>query len=469
MHFQESKKLGDILVVSVTPNKYVKKGPNRPVLDIKERMQIISAVGCVDFVVENFKAEATSIIKLIKPNVYSKGFDYKDSKDDFTGKILDEKKSVQKIGGKINYTKSKLFSSSKLINDLAINLDKNQKKFLIKTKTKLQSSKISFDRHLDSLKKLKVLIIGEAIIDKYVFCEAVGKSGKEPMLVMRDIKSQKYIGGSLAIAKNISSFCQKVSVLTYLGSRKNELKFIKNNLPKNIKLDYVVKENSPTILKTRYIEHINSTKLFGVYSIGDDRISKRNEVALLKKLKTSIKKYDVVIVSDYSHGLITKKISKFIVENSKFLSVNAQLNAANLGYHTLTKYSLTDLLIINENELRHEMRDKESNLDILMAKLSKKIRTKYIVVTSGSDGAKLFVSKDKKIINCPAFTYDTVDKVGAGDALLSFLSLSIRNKVSLELTMLIASLAAAENVKNMANSKFITNVEMKKFLQSYLK
>ena len=71
----------------------------------------------------------------------------------------------------------------------------------------------------------------------------------------------------------------------------------------------------------------------------------------------------ISFVKSISGFELTKKISKFIVENSKFLSVNAQLNAANLGYHTLTKYSLTDLLIINENELRHEMRDKESNLE----------------------------------------------------------------------------------------------------------
>ena len=57
-----------------------------------------------------------------------------------------------------------------------------------------------------------------------------------------------------------------------------------------------------------------------------------------------------------------------------------------------------------------------------MAKLSKKIRTKYIVVTSGSDGAKLFVSKDKKIINCPAFTYDIINKVGAGDVTIFLVS-----------------------------------------------
>ena len=469
MHFQESKNLGDILIVSLTPDKYVLKGPNRPIMNLKERMEVISQLECVDYVVENFKPDAATIINDIRPDIYSKGSDYKKDKDDYTGKIIDEKKSIQKVGGKIYFTKSRLFSSSKIINDLSINLNDKQKQYLKLTKSKISSSNISFEKNIEDLKELKVLIIGEAIIDKYIFCEALGKSGKEPMLVMRDLESQKFLGGTLAIAKNISSFCKKVSVLTYLGSEKSEIKFMKKNLPKNVELNYVIKENSPSILKTRYIEQINSTKLFGVYSIGDDLISKKTEKHLLNKLKKNIKKFDLVIVSDYGHGLITDKLRAYIMKNSKFLSVNAQLNAANIGYHTIAKYKNSDLLIINENELRHEMRDKENNLDTLMMNLTKKIKTRFLVVTSGKDGSKILNTKNKNIINCPAFTHVAKDKVGAGDTFLSILSLCIKKNMVLELSMLISSLGAAENVKNIANSKYVSNIEMKKFLKSYLK
>ena len=61
------------------------------------------------------------------------------------------------------------------------------------------------------------------------------------------------------------------------------------------------------------------------------------------------------------------------------------------------------------------------------------------------------------------------DKVGAGDTFLSMLSLCIKKNMVLELSMLISSLGAAENVKNIANSKYVSNIEMKKFLKSYLK
>ena len=75
------------------------------------------------------------------------------------------------------------------------------------------SKKFSFEDikkiFLDFL-SIKVLVIGETIIDKYVFCEALGKSGKEPMLALREIKTEQYYGGSLAISNHLSDFCKSI-------------------------------------------------------------------------------------------------------------------------------------------------------------------------------------------------------------------------------------------------------------------
>ena len=75
-------------------------------------------------------------------------------------------------------------------------------------------------------------------------------------------------------------------------------------------------------------------------------------------IEKEIKKYDIVIVSDYGHGLITKKLAKLLCKNSKYLALNAQSNASNIGYHTIQKYKNVDCVVMNETELRHELRDK---------------------------------------------------------------------------------------------------------------
>ena len=91
--------------------------------------------------------------------------------------------------------------------------------------------------------------------------------------------------------------------------------------------------------------------------------------------------HDMVIVSDYGHGFISKEISKQISKQSIFSSLNAQINASNIGYHTMNNYRDIDCTIINESELRLELRDRESNIETLMKKLAKTLQIKTLVVT----------------------------------------------------------------------------------------
>ena len=121
--------------------------------------------------------------------------------------------------------------------------------------------------------------------------------------------------------------------------KNNELKFIKKSLQKHIKTIFLKKDKSPTIIKKRYLDEINHNKVLGVYSINDENLSKDNEDDLLNKLKKIIKKFDVVVVTDYGHGMITSKVANYICKNSKYLAVNSQINASNMGYQNLNKYN----------------------------------------------------------------------------------------------------------------------------------
>ena len=220
-HFNEAKSLGDILIVTVTPDKYVGKGLNRPVFTLSNRMESIAALKNVDYVVPNLSANAVQPIKILKPNIYCKGKDYKNHDSDITGQIKEELKAIKSIKGKIFYTKTELFSSSKIINASGLNLSKEQKVFLNKIKTnKNFDSDNKILNAMNSFSNLKILIIGETMIDEYVFCEALGKLGKEPVLVLRDINKERYIGGTAAIARNLSSFCKKITLLTNIGEKK---------------------------------------------------------------------------------------------------------------------------------------------------------------------------------------------------------------------------------------------------------
>ena len=107
-----------------------------------------------------------------------------------------------------------------------------------------------------------------------------------------------------------------------------------------------------------------------------------------------------------------------IIRKSRFASVNAQINAANLRYHSIAKYQNIDCVVINEAELRHELRERNKDLDILMNDFSDQIGANLVAVTQGSSGVKLNIQDTKEVIHCPAFASTIVDKVGSGDAML---------------------------------------------------
>lgn len=465
-HFDEAKKMGDILVVSITKDQFVNKGPGRPAFGTSLRLQAIAALESVDFVVANDWPSAEEIIRLIKPNIYCKGPDYKDHSEDLTGKISAEEEAVKFVGGEIAYTDDLTFSSSNLLNKYGDIHSQDQEAFIKEIASNETFKSIS--NKIDSLKDLKVLIIGEAIIDQYVFCEALGKSGKEPVLVLRDLETQEYLGGALAIARHLSSFCNDVGVLSFLGNNNEYKDFIEKKIEKNISLNFLNKSNSPTIVKRRFVDNIDRKKILGVYSINDNNLNESDEIQFINSFDKLSKKYDLIIVSDYGHGIITPKIAEYISKSKKFVSLNAQVNAANIGTHNIRKYNDINCLIINANELQHEMRQRDGDLEKMALKLKEAISAKYISVTEGKNGAFL-IDGNEVFTKCPGFASKVVDKVGSGDALLGLLSLSLFGGIDEKLSLFIASIAAAQSVESIGTSRPVSKVLLLKTISHFLK
>ena len=114
-YFQASKKMGDILVVTVTPDQYVDKGPGRPVFDQYLRTESIAALECVDYVAVNRWPTAENTLRLLVPDYYVKGQEFEKLQDK-TGKIQKEVDVVKEIGGEMMFTHEIVFSSTKILN-----------------------------------------------------------------------------------------------------------------------------------------------------------------------------------------------------------------------------------------------------------------------------------------------------------------------------------------------------------------
>ena len=462
-YFKEAKKLGQILVVSVTSDKYVNKGPGRPRFNSNIRMEAISSVDVVDFVVKSDSPTPEKIIKKLKPAFYVKGRDYKNLKSDITKNILYEKKLVQQCGGKLVFTNSDIFSSSKLIFDSDFSqFNTDQKNFINSMRSEFKKlTNNNLIKYFDNIKNFKILVIGETILDRYIFCETVGKSGKEPMLVLKESTENTFVGGAAAVASQISAFSENVTFLSYLGNKPNYVKKIHSSL-KNIKKVFIKKKNSPTILKTRYVDEPSKSKIFGVYDINDEPLDDASEKKLNDYLKKNLKKFDVVVVSDYGHGFISNNTAKIITKYSNFLTINCQINANNKGHHSTNKYKNLNCVLINEAELRYEMRDNHSKINNLVRNFSNKIKSKFIIISQGNQGCLLYDRKKNFFHHCPAFATVITDKVGAGDSLLSIFSIMFYYSKSIKLSLLSGSLSASMSLKKFGNDK---EIDMKNFIK----
>ncbi|MFC1986958.1 PfkB family carbohydrate kinase [Chloroflexota bacterium] len=465
-HFEQAKKFGDTLVVTVTPDKYVNKGPHRPAFNESLRAEAIAALDCVDYVAINKWPTAVETIKLLKPDIYAKGVDYKDARKDYTGKIVDEEAAIKSVGGRIAFTDDITFSSSSLINKYLPVFPEEVTEYLAGFSERYPLDDIL--RYLENARQLRVLVVGETIIDDYQYCEAIGKSAKEPVLATQYLSSERFAGGVLAVSNHVANFCDNVGLLTFLGTEDTQEDFIHQHLNRNVEKLFLYKANSPTIVKRRFIENYLLTKLFEVYVINDEEISRKESQALCDKLRDILPQYDIVIVADYGHGMLNQDAIDALCRQAPFLAVNTQANAGNRGFNTILKYPHADYVCIAEHEMRLECRNQRGDLRDMILDVSQKLEIRQMLVTRGRYGS-ISYSKDEGFVESPAFTEHVVDRIGSGDAVLALTSLCAAQQAPAEILCFIGNVVGAEAVAILGNQKSIEYPSLFKHIESLLK
>jgi rfaE bifunctional protein nucleotidyltransferase chain/domain len=113
-YFQAARRMGHILVVTVTPDRYVDKGPGRPVFNETLRAESIAALECVDYVAINQWPTAVETLRLLRPHFYVKGQEF-ENLEDKTGKLQKEYEVVKEVGAEMRFTHEIVFSSTQLL------------------------------------------------------------------------------------------------------------------------------------------------------------------------------------------------------------------------------------------------------------------------------------------------------------------------------------------------------------------
>jgi len=466
-HFEAAKKKGDILVVTVTQDVHVNKGPGRPIFNQDLRAESIAAIECVDFVAINQWPAAVETIKKLRPHIYVKGSDYAKKDDDVTGKIYEEEEAVRSVGGLIHFTDEITFSSTNLINTFLTPYPEEAKDFFQKFRKEYTANRV-----IDCLKELKgvkVLVIGDIIIDEYHYCSGMGKSQKDNIIATKFLNEEVFAGGVLAAANHIAGFCEDVTLVSCIGDVNNYADFISGHLKSNINTKFFHRPNAPTVVKRRFVDPAFLNKLFEICYLDDhNRLPNNVEKKIIGYLNANLKKFDMVLVTDFGHGLITQKILDTLSKKANFLAVNVQTNSANLGYNLITKFPRMDYICIDEPELRLACHDKLSNLEDLILGISKQLKCGKIIITRGHKGS-LAYSKEDGFTAVPIFSKEVVDRIGAGDAFFSITSPCVFKGYPMDMVGFIGNAVGAIKVLIVGNRSSVEPVPLFKYLTTLLK
>lgn len=462
-HFQEAKKLGDCLVVSVTMAEFVRKGPDRPYFNDEMRLNFLAALECIDYVLLSEGYTGEDVIEAVKPDVWVKGSEYINSCSDVTGAQDGEVALVQKYGGTVHFTSGPVFSSSRLINNALPSLTDEVKDYISNLCTCHNFESVKM--YLEKLTDLKVLVVGDVIIDEYIYCDTPGQMTKAMGYSTRICKRERFLGGALAVARHASSFSDNVTIASVIGVEEELNSQITNEIEQNIKLELIKSPFFSTIVKTKYlVENEKREELDKIFSVSNLASPMIIHESIMKDfedlLKQEINNYDLVIVCDFGHGLITDSIIKIIEEKSKKVAINCQTNSANYGVNLITKYKNMDSFTLDQKELKlactNESLSENEKLNLLAQKLNSKGW-----LTQGSKGA-LGIEKGV-IVHCPALTLRVKDTIGAGDAFFVLASLLACVKTPLELSTFLASIAGALATNIVGNKEKVDKRNVLKF------
>ncbi|MEN3029048.1 MAG: PfkB family carbohydrate kinase [Aquificaceae bacterium] len=277
---------------------------------------------------------------------------------------------------------------------------------------------------LERFGSLKVLVVGDVILDRYVFGKVERISPEAPVPVVEVQKEEFRLGGAGNVANNLANLGVKTSLLGLVGQDYG--RHIVRGLLKRGGEDLMVEDpERPTTEKMRVVAL--SQQLLRVDSESKKAVEGRVLEKLLQRLEVEV---DGIVVSDYAKGVVCRELMDRVRERKLFFSVDPRPQNGNL-------YVGAGLMTPNEREAKSMLQ--EENLQSLGWRLKRELRLGTLVITLGQRGMALF-DRDFKVF--PARARQVYDVSGAGDTVVAVLTACALSGVDWDTACELANLCA---------------------------
>jgi len=462
-HLEEAKAQGDILVVTVTAESHVNKGPGRPYFNDQLRVKSLAALEYVDHVIVAPHPAAVEAIACVKPDVYCKGKEYEDPDNDVTGNINDDVTTVESLGGQVRYIGDVVFSSSRLLNNHFDTLPLAVKEFCKQISVDYDANQ--FKEIIESFSRLKVLIVGDIIFDRYSTVCVQGLTSKNKILSGRYISEETQAGGALAVFRHIRQFTSHVKLISIVGAES----WVEKSLLQTIHPDEDQVLRIPdftTLIKQRFVEPFREgkelSKLFSVNYIDAYHPGSDVHRFVRERIESQISDVDLVLVADFGHGLIDDTTVKLLQDKAPFLALNCQTNSNNHGFNIINrKYQRADSFSLDRTEMTLACGLREFDSFKELTALSDAMQAKYAWLTQG-DIETIGLNRANEPCRCAPFENTVVDTIGAGDAFCALASLAAVAEIPLPMSTFLGQLAGSQAVGIIGNRDSITKSKILK-------
>jgi cytidyltransferase-like protein len=445
IHFEEAKTQGDILVVTITADRFItkKRGVTFPET---YRAQQVAALAIVDYVTLVPEPTALSAVETLQPDVYVKGPEYQDLALDKSRSVFHEMRALERFGGRMYFTSGETFSSTKIAHFLRASSEAGQRSPHLRNEQVRFRDVANEGFRLEQIKAflaraatLRVCLIGETIVDEWVDMALTNLSTQSRCVAGREQARERQIGGVGIIARHLANFVKEVHCFT-------------NDLEPHLAPNLHVHQVTPgELVETRFVDRDTGHPLFK---------TRRHSVApMTAEAVPSFADYDLVLIADYGHGVLnTPALNAAMARRGRaFVGVMAQVNSGNYGYNLPIKYPGGDFYSLNRTEAELCLHDRGLAVETLVERAAALLGGRAVSVTDGAQGAA--IKFDDARFSLPSLSVQVVDTIGCGDAYFALAAAAACVGEPAPVVVLAGSIGAAAMTQRRCNESPVTEQE----------
>ena len=448
-YLEYAKEIGSKLCVVIQSDLELLKNEGDYFFSAEERALNLASLQIVDHVIILKETSFSNVIKAVKPARLVLGREFEYNKSD---ELISAAEELADLGSPIIFHGGDVHYSQSLLTNKFDLRDNKRHQYLLACKRQGLSKENLINR-ISNFSESSLLVVGDTIVDQYVACEGIGMSAEAPVVVMRELDEDTFLGGAGIVAAHVRALGAHCHYLSVVGNDD------KSNLVKEYLSGFDVEHSlledisRPTTFKIRYL--VEEQKMFRVSRLKEHNLNREIEQRLIESIESISTEVNGILVCDFLYGVITPKVLKAIRQIATLRKIPFYCDlqcSSQVG--SIMKFGGSDLICPTEREARIGLGAKDDGLEWVANQVLDQTSSRNLVMKLGSAGFIAYERKLDGFVNrqpFPALSENSIDVTGAGDSLLAALAVGLSSGASLMESSAIGACMAAMAVENIGN------------------